>query len=136
MLSKNPERILRKKKPIELSLKEADFDKRQKESLTNPTPEMERILGEMEALEKLREQMRDLDQLQDFNKQRTTWLKERWQSLEEAEVRIKIAISTPFSTLFSTPVLLLVHIYCYQYICMFIRTPILSLVHLHTSYYS
>ena len=90
MLSKNPERILRKKKPIELSLKEADFDKRQKESLTNPTPEMERILGEMEALEKLREQMRDLDQLQDFNKQRTTWLKERWQSLEEAEVCIKL----------------------------------------------
>ena len=86
VLSKNPERILRKKKPIELSLKEADFDKRQKESLTNPTPEMERILGEMEALEKLREQMRDLDQLQEFNKQRTTWFKERWQSLEEAEV--------------------------------------------------
>ena len=97
MLSKNPERILRKKKPIELSLKEADFDKRQKESLTNPTPEMERILGEMEALEKLREQMRDLDQLQEFNKQRTTWLKERWQSLEEAEVCIKIVTSTLFS---------------------------------------
>ena len=31
VLSKNPERIMRKKKPIELSLKEADFDKRQKE---------------------------------------------------------------------------------------------------------
>ena len=58
--------------------------------MTNPTPEMERILGEMEALEKLREQMRDQDQLQDFNKQRTTWLKERWQSLEEAEVCIKL----------------------------------------------
>ena len=44
---------MRKKKPIELSLKEADFDKRQKESLKNPTPEMERIVNEMEALEKL-----------------------------------------------------------------------------------
>ena len=86
VLSKNPERIMRKKKPIELSLKEADFDKRQKESLKNPTPEMERIVNEMEALEKLRDQMRDQDQLQEFNKQRTTWLKERWQSLEEAEV--------------------------------------------------
>ena len=47
VLSKNPERIMRKKKPIELSLKEADFDKRQKESLKNPTPEMERIVTEI-----------------------------------------------------------------------------------------
>ena len=77
---------MRKKKPIELSLKEADFEKRQKESLKNPTPEMERIVNEMEALEKLKEQMRDQDQLQEFNKQRTTWLKERWQAMEEAEV--------------------------------------------------
>ena len=60
--------------------------------MTNPTPEMERILGEMEALESLREQMRDLDQLQEFNKQRTTWFKERWQSLEEAEVCIKLLL--------------------------------------------
>ena len=44
VLSKNPERIMRKKKPVELSEKEADFERRQKESLENPTPEMSRIM--------------------------------------------------------------------------------------------
>ena len=46
---------------------------------------MERILSEMDTLEKLKEEMKDQDQLQEFNKQRTAWLKERWQSMEDAE---------------------------------------------------
>eukprot|EP00092_Neocalanus_flemingeri_P015430 GFUD01016698.1.p1 GENE.GFUD01016698.1~~GFUD01016698.1.p1 ORF type:complete len:570 (-),score=154.09 GFUD01016698.1:142-1851(-) len=79
VLSKNPEKIMRKKKPVELSLKEADFERRQKESLTNPTPEMSRIIKEMEELELLREQMAEKDQLQEFNRQRVIELKARFQ---------------------------------------------------------
>ena len=90
---------MRKKKPIELSLKEADFEKRQKESLKNPTPEMERIVKEMEALEKLKEQMRDQDQLQEFNKQRTTWLKERWQVILASHWSVLFILASHWSIL-------------------------------------
>merc|ERR1719347_624734 len=55
VLSKNPEKIMRKKKPLELSEKEADFERRQKESLENPTPEMRRIMTELQELEKVKE---------------------------------------------------------------------------------
>lgn len=87
VLSKNPERIMRKKKPVELSEKEADFERRQKESLENPTPEMRRIMTDLQELDKLKEEMKDQDQLVEFNKQRTAWLKDRWQALEEEEPR-------------------------------------------------
>ena len=87
VLSKNPERIMRKKKPVELSEKEADFERRQKESLENPTPEMRRILKDIQDLEKLKEEMKDQDQLVEFNKQRTSWLKDRWQALEDEKPR-------------------------------------------------
>ena len=85
VLSKNPERIMRKKKPVELSEKEADFERRQKESLENPTPEMTRILNEIQDLEKVREEMKEQDQLPEFNKQRSVWLKDRFQVLEDAD---------------------------------------------------
>ena len=87
VLSKNPERIMRKKKPVEQSEKEADFERRQKESLENPTPEMRRIMTELQELEKVKEEMKDQDQLVEFNKQRTAWLKDRWLALEEEEPR-------------------------------------------------
>ena len=85
VLSQNPERSMRKKKPVELSLKQADFERRQKESLENPTPEMTRILMLIQELETVREEMKDQDQLQEFNKQRQAWLKERFTALEEAD---------------------------------------------------
>jgi len=79
VLSKNPEKLMKKKKPVELSLKEADFERRQKESLTNPTPEMQRIINEMEQLEALKEEAIEKDQLQEFKRQRAEELKARFQ---------------------------------------------------------
>ena len=78
VLSKNPERIMRKKKPLEMSEKEADFERRQKQSLENPTPEMSRLLAQIQELDRVREEMKDQDQLQEFNKQRAAWLKDRY----------------------------------------------------------
>ena len=69
---------MRKKKPLEMSEKEADFERRQKQSLENPTPEMSRLLAQIQELDRVREEMKDQDQLQEFNKQRAAWLKDRY----------------------------------------------------------
>jgi len=79
VLSKNPEKIMRKKKPVELSEKEADFERRQKESLLNPTPEMSRIMKEMEKFEASKEEAIENDQLQEFKRTRAEELKAKFQ---------------------------------------------------------
>ena len=79
VLSKNPEKIMRKKKHVELSEKEADFERRQKESLTNPTPEMSRIMKEIEKFEASKEEAIEKDQLQEFKRTRTEELKAKFQ---------------------------------------------------------
>ena len=95
VLSMNPERgIGRRKKPVEQSEKEADFLVRQKESLMNPTPEMSRLLGQVEELELAREDMKDQDQLHEFNKQRAAWLKEKFLR-EFGEEELMVCENTP-----------------------------------------
>merc|ERR1719315_350474 len=79
ILSKNPEKMMRRKKPVELSEKEADFERRQKESLTNPTPEMSRIMKEMEKFEASKEEAIENDQLQEFKRTRAEELKAKFQ---------------------------------------------------------
>ena len=44
-------------------------------------------MKDIQDLEKLKEEMKDQDQLVEFNKQRTTWLKDRWQALEDEQPR-------------------------------------------------
>merc|ERR1719369_736681 len=79
ILSKNPEKMMRRKKPVELSEKEADFERRQKESLLNPTPEMSRIMKEMEKFEASKEEAIENDQLQEFKRTRAEELKAKFQ---------------------------------------------------------
>ena len=81
VLSKNPDRLVAKpsKAPVEKSLKEEAWEKRQKASLRQPTPAMRSIMNRMKKLEKEKEEMSSKDQLSEFNKQRAAELKLRFQ---------------------------------------------------------
>ena len=81
VLSKNPDRLVAKptKAPVEKSLKEEAWERRQKAALRQPTPAMRRIMDRMKKLEKEKKEMSLKDQLTEFNKQRAAELKSRFQ---------------------------------------------------------